>query len=286
MWKSTQHQQRYTSGLRQRSGGVTPWAEPLEDRRLLASDLSIVEAISLAKGVLHETPQAQGTLAGGLFVELNQIGQVQGMTLTTPDNVDLTVDDFEVDNGVEEWFLEDDDMTQAEWDTFGDGLYTLAIDLGAGGVHTVDILFAQDNNDPLLTVNQQPMPTSPSHGATGVDLQIDLAWEPVTDDNVNLIVVSLDEEPSGDIIIDEFLDDTNTTSIDDVNLSADSDYECELVFANGIIRGARPVWLRHRRRQVRDHRVRIHHWRRRRPPSRPRRRVPDDRSTRRKRPRR
>jgi CARDB len=236
MRMNTGNRTMYVRGLCRRAGAAAPHAEALEDRRLLASDLSIVESVSLAKGIFHETPLAAGTLAGGLFVDLNQAGQVSGMTLTTPNDVEFIVDDHDVIDGGEEWFLEDDDMSQADWNGLVDGIYILAIDLGAGGVHTIDILFAQDNNDPLLEVSQQPIPTNPSHGATGVDTQIDLSWMPVTDDNVNLIVVSLDEEPSGDIILDEFLDDTTMTSISNVDLSADSDYECEIVFASGIIR--------------------------------------------------
>ncbi len=225
----------WTSGLRQRSGGQPAWAEPLEERRLLAADLSIVDGITLARGLHYGSPHAMPTLSAVFFIELAEAGQVNGMTLTTPDGVELIVEDYDVFDGSEEWFLESDDMPQDEWDLLGDGTYVLAIDFG-GTIETVDILAAQDNNEPLAEVTQQPLPATPGDNATDVPLLTDLSWQPVTDDNVNAIFYYAEEEATGDTILDVMIEDAGTTAVTNVSLSADTAYAADLLFANTLVR--------------------------------------------------
>jgi hypothetical protein len=212
-----------------------PSLEPLEDRRLLDADLGIVDGITMARGLFHTDPAAVAGLAFNFSIDLTETGRVTGMTLVTPDDVAIPITDHDVSDGEEEWYLEEDAMSPADHALIIDGIYELRIDFG-GTVETVVIDFRQDNGDPIPEITQQPLPVSPAHGATSVPTNIDLSWSPVSDANVNLIVVGLDAEPAGMSYIDEFIEDPTVSSLTGITLADDTTYEANLIFAHGIVR--------------------------------------------------
>ncbi|MCK4872947.1 MAG: hypothetical protein KAS72_09500 [Phycisphaerales bacterium] len=219
-----------------RSGSQRPLAlERLEDRRLLNGQLDHVTDIEVVRGQFYDGPGSDAEYIFMCSVELDAVGLLNGITLTTPNGTVVPITDMDQWAGDEEWDLEIESEDQADLANYGDGMYTLDFDFVTGPNGQIEVLFGlPGSGDPLPIPTQIPELTNPVDDATDVPLQTTFTWDVLSDANANTIVFMVEDETADSDVVNEMFDDTSTTTFGPVALTQDHEYEVELIFAYAV----------------------------------------------------
>ena len=136
---------------------------------------------------------------------------------------DMWRDQDEDENGPR-WEYYDDsfDSTDAIMARFGDGVYTIEAET-PWGLFTTQVEFLDDTGSSILWPTQKPVATSILHGDTDVPTSVMLAWEQVTDPNVNNIWMDI-EDGDWQQVFWANPDISQTSLLDPVELDPDTCY--------------------------------------------------------------
>ncbi len=158
---------------------------------------------------------------------------VTGASFTSPGGTTYNVTDSElVEDEGQGWFFEVTSPDPADLADFGDGVYTLTVELEGAAPITLAVALADpETGEPLAAPATTPTILSPKMGAWRVSPNVTIEWEPITDPAVTSIWVEV-FNPITDEIIDETELPANTTSWTPTGLTPDSVYVAHVGVAN------------------------------------------------------
>jgi len=141
-----------------------------------------------------------------------ETASIVGGTVATPAG---SVFSLSYDPDEPEWGYYAEHSDAGELSVYGDGVYTFSLDYSDGSSATTTLNFViPGSGDPIGQPTHKPILTSPVPGASGVPAEVTYTWEPVIDDNVNLIelLVSYTGYSPNDEVFGVSIFDPDTTS--------------------------------------------------------------------------
>ena len=160
---------------------------------LYTGDISMPMHVQIEQEVEYEGLATPGEYEH--WVSVQDQGWGSSVRFQAPSGVwyDMWRDQDEDENGPR-WEYGDDSFgsIDAIMERFGDGVYTVEAET-PWGLFTTQVEFLDDTGSPLAWPTQKPVATSILHGATDVPTSVMLAWEQVTDPNVNNIWMNIED---------------------------------------------------------------------------------------------
>lgn len=158
---------------------------------------------------------------------------IEGISFSSPNGsvFNLLKYEFDEENDRWEWIYEGEHATADELSLYGDGNYIFTINYAGGGSDETSVPFSTPSGGPIPQPTQEPVPTYPLHGMTGVPTEVTFGWDLCEDDNANYISIGY-FPVVGPGLLGETLFECSHTSYGPVSLTPGKLYELELFFAH------------------------------------------------------
>jgi len=164
---------------------------------------------------------------------------VQAVWIRTPTQAEYPL----ADNGNDFWSIVAGTGTTLDFSDFADGGYRLFLDFGSGFVIDKEYWFGvPGTTDPLLQPAEAPLFLQPSHGETGVPMDVDLRWNVPADPLVNSMRLQVTDVVSGRKIEDLLFEETQTSHWPYAPLLASHTYRATLTFRQGYYDQMEDAW--------------------------------------------